>query len=118
MRAFEDKPITSINVFFVEPEDQGRLVERLGQVTGAFVRNVPGFMGSTLHRSLDGKKVAMVAQWASEAAYRAMRDNPASSAQLKEVLAYAMFEPGTYEVVEAFAPQKAATTATREQAAA
>ena len=111
MQPAEHKPITAINVFLVEPEDQERLIDRLTYVTDAFVRTAPGFMGSTLHRSLDGKKVAMHAQWASEAAYRAMRDNPASTAQLKEMLAFAMFDPGIYEVVEAFAPEDAAAAA-------
>lgn len=102
------KPVTLINVFFVEPENQERLVEHLTRATNLFVRTTPGFLGSKLHRSLDGKKVAMSARWASEAAYRAARANPASAAWLKEVLAFAALEPGVYEEAAAFVPGLAA----------
>jgi hypothetical protein len=68
------------------------------------VRNVQGFVSASLHRSLDGTKVAMYAQWRSVADYQSMRSNPAASPYLQKALALARFEPGMYEVVETFAP--------------
>ena len=87
------KLITFINVFTVDPEKQQQLVDLLTQATESSVRHVPGFISASLHRSLDGTKVAMYAQWHSIEDYQAMRAN-----------ALAKFDPGMYEVVESFEP--------------
>jgi hypothetical protein len=52
-----------------------------------------------LHRSLDGTKVTMYAQWRSVEDYQAMRENPASLPYLQQALAIAKCDPGMYEVV-------------------
>jgi heme-degrading monooxygenase HmoA len=105
MTKADNKPVTLINVFFVEPEDQERLVSRLTDVTDAYVRSAPGFLGSKLHRSFDGSKVVMYAKWESQDAYRASRENPVSVEQLKDILSFAVFEPGVYDVIATFAPE-------------
>ena len=61
--------ITLINVFVVEPANQRRIVDLLVHATDEFVRQAPGFLSSTLHRSLDGTKVTMYAQWATPEDY-------------------------------------------------
>jgi heme-degrading monooxygenase HmoA len=94
--------VTFINIFTVKPEDQLRLVELLARVTERFVRHAPGFLSARLHRSLDGKKVAMYAQWRSLEDYEAMRRDPAPAAELREALAFATFEPAAYQVVESY----------------
>jgi hypothetical protein len=76
-----------INVFTVEP--------------------VKGFVSASLHRSLDGAKVVMCAQWRSVEDYQAMRSNPTASPYMQKALALARFELGMYEVVETFAPAAA-----------
>jgi hypothetical protein len=49
----------------------------LARVTDEFVSRAPGFVSSTLHRSLDGTKVTMYAQWRSAEDYESMRrDHP------------------------------------------
>ena len=58
-------PITFINVFSVDPADQAELVRILTQVTEGIVRHKAGFISARLHRSFDGKKVTMYAQWQS-----------------------------------------------------
>jgi len=68
--ATPDKPIILINVFVVNPEDQWRLVDLLTRATEESVRHAPGFILSKLHRSLDGKKVAMYAHWRSMEAFK------------------------------------------------
>jgi hypothetical protein len=55
--------VTFINVFTVAPENQQRLVDLLTRVTETSVRHATGFVSSSLHRSLDGTKVTMYAQW-------------------------------------------------------
>ena len=57
--------ITLINVFTVEPANQHRLVELLAEATESSVGQAPGFVSASLHRSIDGKKVTMYAQWGS-----------------------------------------------------
>ena len=102
MSAPPDKPIVLINVFAVNPEDQRRLVDLLTRATEESVRHAPGFISSKLHRSLDGKKVAMYAHWRSMAAYQTMRESPAPGGYLEQALAIAKFDPGLYEVVGSF----------------
>src|SRR5438105_15149154 len=96
--------VTLINVFTVDPTNQHRLVELLTRATEVSVRHAPGFVSASLHRSLDGTKVTMYAQWRSVEAYQAMRQDPAPLPFLQEALSIATFEPGMYEVVQTFAP--------------
>jgi len=105
----EAKLVTFINVFTVEPANQQRLVDLLAHATVASVRHAPGFVSATLHRSIDGTKVTMYAQWRTIEDYQAMRNNPASSDHLQEALAIAKFEPGMYEIVESYLPDDKGT---------
>ena len=93
-----------INVFTVEPHNQQRLIDLLVEATERSVRQAAGFISARLHRSLDGTKVTMYAEWRSAADYEAMRANPAPLPYLQQALAIARFEPGMYEVVDTFTP--------------
>jgi len=98
--------VTAINVFTVEPSNQQRLVELLAGMTETSVRNLPGFVSAALHRSVDGRRVTMYAQWASAQDYenyQAVRSSSGVSPEVAEILAIARFEPATYEVVKVFA---------------
>ena len=96
------KLITLINVFTVEPAHQQQLLELLARATETSVQHAPGFISASLHRSLDGTKVTMYAQWRSVADYQAMRENPTATPYLQRALAIAKFYPGMYEVVQLF----------------
>jgi quinol monooxygenase YgiN len=96
--------ITLINVFTVEPLNQQRLVDLLARATDEFVTQAPGFVSSTLHRSLDGTKVTMYAQWSSVEDYETMRRDPGPLPLFQEALSIATFEPGMYEIVRTFSP--------------
>jgi quinol monooxygenase YgiN len=100
------KLVTLINVFTVEPENQRRLVELLARATDTSVRHAPGFVSASLHRSLDGTRVTMYAQWRTIEDYEGMRRNRAPAPFLQQALALARFEPGMYEVVESYSPDK------------
>jgi len=102
-----NRPMTVINVFTVAPDRQMRLVDLLTRATESSVRHVPGFVAAALHRSLDGTKVTMYAQWRSPEDYEQMRSRPDTSPFLAEAMTVATFEPGLYEVVEVFAPDEA-----------
>jgi quinol monooxygenase YgiN len=94
--------VTLINVFTVEPTNQHQLLDLLERATDTSVRQVPGFVSAALHRSVDGTKVTMYAQWQSVEHYQAMRANPVASPYLEQALAIAKFEPGMYQVVKVF----------------
>ncbi|WP_246767562.1 antibiotic biosynthesis monooxygenase [Bradyrhizobium sp. CCBAU 53340] len=96
--------ISLINVFTVNPANQDRLLDLLARATDELVSRAPGFVSSTLHRSLDGTKVTMYAQWRSAEDYEAMRQDPGPLPFLEEALTIAKFEPGMYEVVRTFSP--------------
>ena len=100
----DDKPVILINVFTVEPARQHELIELLTRATEESVRHARGFISARLHRSLDGTKVTMYAQWRSSEDYQAMRENPAPLPYLQRALAIARFEPSMYEVVQTFHP--------------
>jgi quinol monooxygenase YgiN len=96
------RELVLINVFTVEPDNQQQLLELLTRATETSIRHAPGFISSSLHRGLDGTKVTMYARWRGVEDYRAMRENTAPLAYLRQALAIARFEPGMYEVVEIF----------------
>jgi quinol monooxygenase YgiN len=96
--------ISLINVFTVDPANQHRLLDLLVRATDEFVSRAPGFVSSTLHRSLDGTKVTMYAQWRSAGDYESMRRDPGPLPFLEEALTIAKFEPGMYEIVRTFTP--------------
>jgi quinol monooxygenase YgiN len=96
--------IILINVFTVDPTNQYRLLELLARATDEFVSRAPGFVSSTLHRSLDGTKVTMYAQWRSAEDYESMRKDPGPLPFLEASLTIAKFEPGIYEIVRTFSP--------------
>ena len=98
--------VTLINVFTVAPSNQQELVDLLTHATETSVRGTPGFVSAALHRSVDGTKVTMYAQWASLAHYqhyRSLLADPLASPYVPKVLAIATFDPGMYEVVKVFA---------------
>jgi quinol monooxygenase YgiN len=99
-------PLTLINVFTVPSEKQDELIALLTEVTRRSVRHHKGFISASLHRSIDGKKVAMYAQWASIEDYESMRRNPGPAPALEQALKLATFDPGMYEVAEIFLPEK------------
>lgn len=78
--------LTLINIFTVKPSNQQKLVDLLTLATESSVRRVNGFISSSLHRSLDGTKVTMYAQWQSMEDYQAMRNNPVASPLLQQAI--------------------------------
>lgn len=99
-----DKFLTLINVFTVDPVNQQKLVDLLTLATESSVSKIKGFVSSSLHRSIDGTKVTMYAQWNSIEDYQNMRKNSTASPFLEEALEIASFDMGMYEVVDTFLP--------------
>jgi hypothetical protein len=57
--------VTLINIFAVEPAKQQQLIDLLIRSTTTTVGHVAGFISASFHRSFDGTKVAVYAQWRS-----------------------------------------------------
>lgn len=81
--------VTLINIYEVEPERQDDLARLLGEATESFMRHVPGFISVSVHRSLDGRRVANYSQWASKEAFDRMLKGPDAQARLKQFAALA-----------------------------
>src|SRR6476646_3691252 len=96
----DNKLVTLINIFTVEPAKQQQLVDLLIHATDTSMRQLPGFISANIHRSLDGTKVANYAQWRSVADFQAMQENPAAIWHMQKAAALANFDPGLYEVVD------------------
>jgi len=91
--------VTLINVFTVEPEDQGRLVDLLEEATGQVMRHLPGFISANIHRGLDGRHVANYAQWESREAFQRMLTDPEAGRHMEPIRQIATNEGYLYEVV-------------------
>ncbi|MGL5165850.1 MAG: antibiotic biosynthesis monooxygenase family protein [Afipia sp.] len=105
MTQADTPPIVLINVFTTPQDQQQRLIDLLTRATDGLVDRAPGFVSSTLHRSIDGTKVTMVATWRNAEDYQAMRQDPRPLPFLQEALTFATFEPGMYEIVRTFKAQ-------------
>lgn len=91
--------VTLINVFTVDPSEQQHLLEAWQQATDDVMRDQPGFVSATIHRSLDGTKVINYAQWESREAFAAMFQNPKASEQLARLAQIGTPSPVVCEVV-------------------
>jgi quinol monooxygenase YgiN len=98
----DSKLLTFINIFTMEPAQQQAVVDLLQEITSTQVTHQPGFVSASLHKSHDGKRVIMYAQWRSLEDYQAMRGSPESKARLEKLTALASFQPGAFDVVETF----------------
>jgi heme-degrading monooxygenase HmoA len=99
----DNKIMTLVNVFTVEPENQQRLVDMLIEATEKTMKNLPGFISANIHKSADGARVANYAQWRSVEDFAAMLKNPEATAHMKPITEIATFDAHTYEVVESVA---------------
>ena len=96
----DNKIMTLINVFTVEPENQQRLVELLVEATEKTMKNVDGFISANIHKSADGVRVVNYAQWRSREDFAAMLKNPEARAHMVPIMEIATYDAHTYEVVE------------------
>lgn len=96
----DNKVVTLINVFTVEPENQQRLVEMLVEATEQTMKNLSGFVSASIHQSADGVRVANYAQWRRREDFEAMQKNPEATAHMKPIMEIANFDAHLYEVIE------------------
>ena len=91
---------TLINTFHTSRERQGAIVESLRRFTEGVAGGLPGFVGASVHASLEGDRVVNYVQWRSRADLAAMLALPEAKAHMVEVAALAdKIEPVPYRVV-------------------
>ena len=95
----EQQPVTLINVFAVEPENQQALVDLLVRATDDIMSKQAGYLSARIHRSLDGRKVAVYAQWRSTDDVMALTENAEAAAHMQRARTLATFEPVLYDNV-------------------
>ena len=102
MRAVIDdatEVFTLINTFSVIPERQDAVVASLRDFTEQHARFFSGFIGASIHASLDGQRVVNYVQWESQADLGAMMASAPAKAHVAEVAALANHvDPVVYRV--------------------
>jgi heme-degrading monooxygenase HmoA len=90
---------TLINTFTVVPQRQDVVVKSLRDFTEQHARFFSGFVGASVHASLDGHRVVNYVQWESQDDLGAMMASAPAKAHIAEVGALAEHvEPVVYRV--------------------
>lgn len=90
---------TLINTFHTSRERQDAIVDSLRRFTSDFASSLPGFIGASVHVSLDGARVVNYVQWRSRDDIQAMLGAPEAKTHMAEVAALAdRIDPVPYRV--------------------
>lgn len=95
----QTKNITVVMVIFsIEPSRQQELLDNIMNYGGSLVKHQPGFISSTLHKSIDGQRVINYTQWQTREDYETAKSSLGS--QVPEI--FKNFPPDIhiYEIVE------------------
>ena len=90
--------MTVIIIFSVEPERQQELVDTTVEFLST-VKQQPGFILSSIHKSTDGNKIANYAQWRSLEIYQAFVNNSDMQAKGAKLSEFDKPDFHVYEVV-------------------
>lgn len=92
--------VTLVNIFTVQPDEQDKLATLLIEATEQTMKELPGFVSASIHKSLDGKKVINYAQWRRREDFEAIRQHPEAARHMAAAAALATFEPILCEVAD------------------
>ena len=79
---------TLINTFKVHDGHAAQVVASLQKFTEAQTRRMPGFVGTSVHVSLDGMTVVNYVQWETRDAFDAMFESQAAKEHMRELKAF------------------------------
>ncbi len=98
--AIDHQLTTVISLYSVSPERQSKLVEKLVDYL-QLTQQQQGFVSASIHKSLDGKKVANYMQWETQADYEAFANNSGIQGQFKnqDLLMFGEIDTHIYEIV-------------------
>lgn len=80
----EQNALTLVSLFTVAPERQDELLDLLISCTDEFISSCPGFISASYHKSLDGKNVALYAQYESMEAFRGVINSEGGKRMVSE----------------------------------
>jgi len=89
--------VTQINVFTVPAGGQQALIDLLTE-SALFVRDTPGWLSASLHRSVDGTRVVNYAQSESVEAAQAVMNRLRKAGFLDRNATLGVVHPGLYDV--------------------
>lgn len=95
----DNRVVTLINVFTVEPHQQQLVVDLLVEATETVMKYIPGYISANIHKSLDGIRVVNYAQWESQEAFQSMFTDPNVRVHMNEILKVATPDYHLYEVM-------------------
>ena len=91
---------TLINTFKVREGQAAHVVSSLRKYTEEHTKRMPGFVGASVHVSLDGSSVVNYVQWTTRDAFDAMFESPAAKEHMRELKAFVVSViPVFYDVV-------------------
>lgn len=80
----EQNALTLVSLFTVAPEKQDELLDLLISCTDEFILSCTGFISATYHKSLDGKNVALYAQYENMEAFQGMINSEGGKRMMRE----------------------------------
>lgn len=80
----ENNYLTLVSVFTVLPENQEKLLNLLVSCTDEFIAECPGFISATYHKGIDGKSVALYAQYENMEAFQRVIGSEGGKRMLEE----------------------------------
>ena len=90
---------TLINTFSTVPEDALKIVDSLRRFSNESASTMEGFVGASVHVSLDKTRVVNYVQWKNEACFKRMLSDSRSVAHMREVRSFATaVDPVVYTV--------------------
>lgn len=90
--------IPVVIIFAVEPARQLELVDTIIEFLETTVKHQPGFVSSSIHKSIDGVRVMNYAQWRTQEDYQAFVNNTDVQAQGRKLSEFQIHEAHVYEV--------------------
>jgi len=97
--AKQNEVITVIFSLATEPTRQQELIDLMIDALESTTKHQPGFVSSSLHKSLDGTRVFNYAQWRSQAEYETFAQSPEDQAIGAKLSQFQLLDSHIYEVV-------------------
>ncbi len=96
--AKNNEVVTAIVIFAVEPEKQQELINTIIEFLENTVKHQPGFVSSSIHKSIDGVRVMNYAQWRTQQDYQSFVNNPEVQAKGNKLSNFQLHESHLYEI--------------------
>lgn len=80
----QNSVVTQINLIKVEPQNQQQLVSLMTEQVESVMSKQPGFISSTIHKSVDGTRVVNYVQWSSQELLDAAHQTPEFAAHFQK----------------------------------